>query len=530
MARVSDIIAIIAIILAVIAIGLSAATFMRPPTSTTTTIITTVYKTAAPVTVTKTMTATAATKPLKKVTLTIEFCEPHKALFMPAIEKFKEEMRKKGYDVDVKIIMIPYGVDCATKVTQDLAAGTAGDVIDEDSFLLSSVAAAGYIYPLDQFIKNWPDWNEFAPAMRKMVTFNGHVYGIMIDTDVRMLYYRKDIFKLCGIPVPWQPKTWDDILKTAIKLKECAPKIEKALGVSEFYPIILPAGLKWGEATPCQGFWMLLVGADKPPLNRLYDYKHHKWICKSTALYRAFKFYIDVYVKYKVGNNEVNLASDPWAAHRKSFSEGTSAIDFGGSWEFFEGWGPTGIAPLPVCTKKCGCKGGKCTTPSQKSCYLSCEWDVIGIAKMPGYKGGAEGEPKYVSISGGWFVGINAKLAKNPEKLKLAWEFIKILTSRENEALYAAKYGKPAPRLDAIEVPEYASNKYIRLISEFIKFTDYRDALPQYPKVSKIIQWVTQLIIEGKVTSPDQALDLYCKKLKQTVGADNVIEYPVRKS
>lgn len=476
-----------------------------------------------------TTTTTATTAPgLKKVTLTIEYCAPHRDLFKPAIEEFKKKAKEMGYDVEVNEIVIPYGVDCAKRITEDLASGTAGDIVDVDSFMLASYAEAGYLYPLNDFIKNWPDWEKFAPAMRKIVEYKGKIYGVMIDTDVRMIWYRKDIFKLCGIPVPWQPKSWEDIIKTALKLKECEPKIKEKFGIKEFYPLIIPAGLKWGEATPCQGFWMLLVGADKEPLNRLYDYQKGKWICKSTALWRAFKFYIDVYVKYKIGNNDVNLAQDPWAAHRKAMSEGISAIDIGGSWEFYEAWGPEGIAPLKQCLEKCGC-GEKCTTDEQKECYIKCEWEIIGFAKMPGYKGGAEGEREFVTISGGWAVAINAKLKNDPEKLKLAWLFITIAASRDIEAKYAAKFAKPCPRLDAVEVPEYAKDPYIKAISEYLKFTDYRDALPEYPKVSKIIQQVTQLIIEGKITDPDKALDEYCKRLKEELGPDKVIEYPVKK-
>ena len=112
--------------------------------------------------------------------------------------------------------------------------------------------------------------------MRKIVTYKGKIYGIMLDTDVRMKWCRKDIFKLAGLPEDWQPKTWDDILEAAKKLIDNKDKIMKELGITEFYPIMIPAGLKWGEATPCQGFYMLLVGADKEPLNRLYDYEKGK--------------------------------------------------------------------------------------------------------------------------------------------------------------------------------------------------------------------------------------------------------------
>ncbi|HDD26386.1 MAG TPA: extracellular solute-binding protein [Acidilobales archaeon] len=521
-ARTTVILAVLIVIIIILA-GV-AAYFAATPRVVTVTKTVTAPGAATTVTVTKTVTVTAPPK-LKKVTLSIEYCEPHKDLFKPAIELFKTRARELGYDVEVREIMIPYGVDCAARGTEDLAAGTAGDVIDVDSFMIASYAEAGYLYPLNDFVATWPDWEKFAPAMRKIVTFKGKVWGVMIDTDVRMIWYRKDIFKLAGLPEDWQPKTWDDIIKAALKLKENEDKIKKALGIDEFYPIMIPAGLKWGEATPCQGFWMLLVGADKEPYNRLYDYSKGKWICKSTALWRSFKFYIDVYVTHKLGSPEYNLAADPWAVHRKTFSEGKVAMDLGGSWEFYEGWGPNGIAPLKVCQDQCAGKTGE----EYKKCYLDCEYKHIGWAKMPGYKGGAEGERKFVTISGGWAVAINAKAASDPDKLKLAWEFIKIAGSRDIIAKYAAKFAKPAPRVDAIEVPEYAADPYIKAISPYIEFTDYRDALPAYPKVSKIIQEVTQLIILGKITDPDTALEEYCKRLKEVVGAENVVEYPVRK-
>ena len=445
-----------------------------------------------------------------------------------AIPKFKEIARKMGYDVEIIREVEPGGGELIAKTEADFAAGTAADIILVDSFKIPEYAAAGYLEPLDKYVANWSDWKYFPEPMKRIVSFKGHVYGVMVDTDVRMIWYRKDIFKLAGLPENWQPKTWKDILDAALKLKANADKIKKALGIKEFYPLLIPAGLKWAEATPCQGFYMLLVGADKPPLNRLYDYKHDKWICKSTALWRSFKFYVDVYQKYKVGATPVNEAADPWTAHRQTFSKGIVAMDIGGSWEFYEGWGPTGIAPLPVCLKKCGCVG-KCTTPEQKACYLDCEWSVIGIAKMPGYKGGAEGERPYVTVSGGWAIAINAKLAGDKTKLKLAWEFIKILTDRDNEAQYLARYAKVAPRLDVLAVPMYRKDPYIRLIAPFVEFTDFRDALPAYPKVSLIIQKVTEMILRGQIKTADEALDTYCRLLKETVGADKVIEYPVKK-
>ncbi|NPA97474.1 MAG: extracellular solute-binding protein [Crenarchaeota archaeon] len=525
------VIAIIAIIIAGIAIGQA----MSKPHVLTKTVVTTVVKSAVPVTktvvktatatVTKTATMTATvTKTSKPIVLTIEYGEPWKDLVQPAIQKFEAWASSHGYNVQVKQVMLPYGINFMQRISSDFAAGTAGDVVIIDSFMIPAFAKAGYLYPLDNFVKNWPDWQYYPEPMKKIVTWFGHVYGIMIDTDVRMLWYRKDIFKMCGLPVPWQPKSWQDIIKAAEKLKSCAPKIEKALGINEFYPLYFPAGTKWGEATTMQGFYMLLLGAAKPPYNRLYDYKTHKWICKSTALYRSFWFYV---YTYKNGLEPVsyNFVSNVWGTMRKVFSEGKVAILVGGSWEWGEGWGPQGIAPLKPCLQKCGCTGGKCTTSSQIQCYTACEAQYIGFAKMPSYNGS-----RWVTISGGWAIVINDKLANNPEKLQLAWKLITFITSRDNEAQYCAKYGKICPRSDCAEVPIYAKNTYLKEISQFLKFTDFRDALPGYTKVSYAIQQVTGMIAKGEITNAMTALNKYCDLVKRYVGANNVEVLPVQTS
>ncbi len=470
--------------------------------------------------------ATTASLTLKKVTLTIEYGEPWKDLVKPAIEKFREDMKKQGYDVEIKESMIPYGQDISQVITQHLAAGTAGDVLIVDSFMIPSYASAGYLYPLDDFVKNWPDWNQFPDSMKKIVSYKGHVYGVMIDTDVRMIWFRKDIFKMAGLPEDWQPKTWKDIFDAIKALKAHEDEIKKTLGIDEFYPFYIPAGTQWGEATTMQGFYMVLLGADKPPYNRLYDYEKGKWICKSTALWRAFEFYRIIYQVLKAGPTKYNFVSDVWGTHREIFSKGIVAMDLGGSWEWGEGWGPSGKAPLKACQEACKGKSGK----DYEQCYVDCEWKYVGFAKMPGITGGANGEPAFVTISGGWAVVLNKNLEKDKEKLELAWKLITYIASRDNIAKFCAKYGKIAPRLDATQVPEYAQNEYLKKVTEYLKFTDFRDAIPPYPEISKLIQEITEKIVKGEIKSADEALEEYCKGLKDIVGEDNVVEYPVNKS
>ncbi len=322
------------------------------------------------------------TKP-KKVTLVVEYGQPWQYLIENlTLEQFKAEALKMGYDVEVDLVMIPYGVDIIQRISQDLAQGTAGDIILVDSFMIPEFAEAGYLLDLTPYVENWDGWNAYPEPMKKIVTYKDKVYGVMIDTDVRMLWYRKDIFALANISEDWQPKNWTEIINTALELAAANSTIKSELNITEFYPIYFPAGTKWGEATTMQGFYMLLLGADKDPYNRLYDYKENKWVGKSKALLRAFQFYYDIYVKYKIAPKEYNFAEDVWSKHREAFAKGWVAIDIGGSWEWNEGWGPNGIYPIENREEK------------------------VGYAKMPGYAGGEEGERPFVTISGGWALSL----------------------------------------------------------------------------------------------------------------------------
>src|SRR5579859_5881917 len=96
------------------------------------------------------------------------------------------------------------------------SASTAPDLVREDSFLVSSDVTAGYLAPLDKYLAAWPDYSQqWFPAMQKISTFNGHNYGVMDGTDVRLVWYNKNIFQKAGLPTTWQPQNWADILSAA---------------------------------------------------------------------------------------------------------------------------------------------------------------------------------------------------------------------------------------------------------------------------------------------------------------------------
>ena len=131
------------------------------------------------------------------------------ALVEPGIKNFEAETGDT-----VKTIKLP-GQGYDQRIALDLAAGTAADVNLMDSFMVSELASAGYLEPLGDLAAGWDQYQYYLPGLLEVASYQGEVYALPTDTDVRMLWYDKANFEKAGIAMPWAPKTWDDILDAA---------------------------------------------------------------------------------------------------------------------------------------------------------------------------------------------------------------------------------------------------------------------------------------------------------------------------
>jgi multiple sugar transport system substrate-binding protein len=98
-----------------------------------------------------------------------------------------------------------------TRMQEQAAAGRAPDVAMLDSFFVSRFYQ--YLQPLDRFYG--PDQvNDFvAYARNGMRGPDGKLRALWVNTDVRVLHYRKDL-------VSTPPKTWDELIATAADLSK----------------------------------------------------------------------------------------------------------------------------------------------------------------------------------------------------------------------------------------------------------------------------------------------------------------------
>jgi multiple sugar transport system substrate-binding protein len=354
---------------------------------------------------------------------------------------------------------------------------TTPDLVYEDTFLINSDIKAGYLLPLDSYLKAWPAWSQFVDTAKGAAkAADGKTYGVPDGTDTRALWYNKHVFAKAGLPADWQPKTWADVLTAARAIKAKVP------GVT---PINVYASKAAGEASSMQGFEMLLYGTP----NQLYDAKSGKWVVGSKGFLDALGFVKSVFSE-KLGPdpqdatdaNLGNTISQQWLPQDKI------GIALDGSW-LTNNWLPTGAKPWPDWSK------------------------VLGQAPMPTQDGQAPGK---VSLSGGWTWAISAK----SKSAALAWKFIQALQTQQNAAKFAVNNSQIAVRNDVSKAPSYQkANSQTPIFTEVVGVTQYRPAYPEYPKISNQIQVAMESVMSGQ-QSPADAQKAYDDAVKGIVGPD----------
>ena len=390
-----------------------------------------------------------------------------------------------GWTVDLEPITSPEENNYYTKLDlMNQSASTAPDVMYEDTFLVNSDVAAGYLSPLDSYLATWSGWKEFSKAAQAAARgADGHIYGVSMGTDTRGLWYNKAVLAKAGVALPWQPKTWADVLAVAEKIKATEP------GVT---PMNVYGGTAAGEGTTMQGFEMFLYGTNNP----LFDYSTGKWEEAGAGFKAALGIYKTIYKTDNLGPSvQTALSALGWQVVQQSLMPvGKLGIDLDGSWVGGT-YLPTGPKPWP-------------------------QWQsALGIAAMPTENGQAPGK---VSMSGGWLLSVGSRSTNK----QMAFNFITIALNQQNSLYYDIHASQIASRADVASAPTYKAQGHVAAaFSSFVPFTHFRPAFTAYPKLSTEIQEITGELMTGQAT-PAQGAAAYNKYLIATVGAKNVEAAP----
>ena len=308
---------------------------------------------------------------------------------------------------------------------------------------------------------------------------DGGTYAVPLGTDTRAIWYNKKVLTAAGIAVPWEPRSWQDILDAARKIKANDPSV---------IPFNMYAGTGTGEGTVMQSFYELLYGTGSV----LYDEETKKWVVGSAGFTDSLAFLETLYDEGLAVSPAEALDANVW---KKVFGEWFPNARLGATVE--GSYSPSFWQD-----------GGTYAWPGYEQ--------EMGVAPFPTQDGQAPGA---VSMSGGWTLAVGAG-TKEPD---LAFEFLATALNKENSLAFTVESSQIAVRTDVADEPSYQdANPFVRDVSELVSVTHFRPATSDYPRISAAVQEATEAVITG-ARSPEQAAAEYDAAVTEIVGGDKTV-------
>ena len=387
------------------------------------------------------------------------------------------EFEKRHPNVTVSVLGMGAGNFNPQKLMTAIVGKTPPDVINQDRFTVGDWASRDTFLDLTSLIerdKNKPDGvriENYYEACWAEACYKGKVYAIPNDTDNRILFYNKTLFRQAGLDPNHPPRTWSELMEYEEKLtiRDKSGAI-KQIG---FIP-------NWGNS------WLYLYswqngGEFMSPDGRTCT-------MDNKASVDALKFMVGVYDKLGGAQKVDQFQSGFQGGALDPFLTGKVAmkIDCSNAVVGIARFNPDlnfGVAPPPI--------------PDERASQATDNvvYDEMGVASAipledwkkananSSSKGRFSGQDKYISWSGGfsWAIPVGAK------HTELAWTFIKWMNSPDAGLVMAAaqkeynrKKGRPyAP-------PMHANQR----VNEAV----FREFTPETPKFRNALQFALSMI------------------------------------
>ena len=150
----------------------------------------------------------------KEVTLTALLVEPRDRWDM-LISMALQNLRAKhpDYDIQINYTTIKYN-DARTQMLNSMANQTSVDLISIDQIWLGEFAEKGFLTDLTNRTDNWGRSSDWYQTNWDGGGYKDKIYGIWAWTDVRSIWYWKDLLNKSSVD-PNSLKTWDGYIDSA---------------------------------------------------------------------------------------------------------------------------------------------------------------------------------------------------------------------------------------------------------------------------------------------------------------------------
>lgn len=405
----------------------------------------------------------------EEITLTAIFAEPKERWDM-LLENATKILNERHPDKTIKIDyrVLPYS-DTRTQILTAMAGKTPIDLISLDQIWLGEFAEGGFLSDLTSNTQKWNKSSDWYVQNWEGGLYNDQVKGIWAWTDVRALWYWKDLLDKAEIN-PDELENWDGYISASKKLNQFLQKdgiegmhlVGAAHSPDMWYPYLWMIG---GE---------ILEKRDGHPTKQNYWYPTYN----SDLGVRALQFLKD----------QVDAGIKPQINHYwgQEFADKKFAIMLEGSWLLGQ--------------------------------FDKNEWDTLKekIGMIPMFPVPNSSNTNSSTLMGGWLLSI-PETSQNKE---LSWELLTIMLEPNVLIPMLLQQGY-LPTQKSIGEGQYSAKlkstiPYYEDLVSLISLGKGRPNIPEYPIVAEHIRNAIEQVYNGM--DPKQALDEASKQSAKALG------------
>jgi multiple sugar transport system substrate-binding protein len=395
------------------------------------------------------------------------------------------EFQKKHPNVKFDVQAIPGGFsDSESKIALLFKSpSTAPDVVSLADLNYGQWVSTGYLMPIQDRLASAAWWSKLDPRLKELETTDGKVYAVSEGVNTYGLIYDKTLFAKAGIPTPWTPKTWADVLDAAKKLKSIP-------GIS---PLWIQTGTSQGTFGVFAGPGNFLAGSSDPTIIT----KDGKWVVDSKGIREVISFYKEAAQAGVLPPAAQIMDTMAESVPPTDMPKHTIGICLAGNW-FQELWSKEVNSPY----------------------YPDRDKD-IGSTPLPTINGGA---PGVSSMVGGWTLAIGSA-TKHPD---LAWELIDIAQNQKNLLKFALVTAVVPPIPEYQSAPEYLniSPTSNAMFAKIANVAQYAPLDANYSVWGQGFLTATQAVVVNPDTSVDDAVNQLRDYVSNQVGPDAITTLP----
>ena len=355
------------------------------------------------------------------------------------------------------------------KISTNGSSNNPVDIVFLDQIWLGELAEKGLLKNLTDDFEEWGRMDDLYEANLDGNVYNNTIYAMWLWTDVRGIWYWKDMLQEAGID-PESLKTWDGYISAAVKLKD-------------FFGDRVKQGVALNAASYDPDLWypyLWMLGGEILELREGHPTKGVYWFpsFNSSAGVKALEFLkqqVDAGIKPQA---EESLGAD--------FANRTIPVLLEGSW-------------LP-----------REFANESKSTFEQ-QIGFIPMFPVPNQTISTS------TMMGGWELGIPS----TSQHSDLAWELITIMAQPEILGPFLQKYGF-LPTQDVLgDGPNSGPlNESIPYFDEMVSMIPYgrsRPNISEYPEIAEHIHQAIQQVYNGSASAED-ALNIAAAKSADSLG------------